>query len=276
MIAAAVCGVAFSIHYYCVFLAIPLLATAVAAGRGSGLRRVVLNCLLVTGVSVGVFFLLSPFILLEPLTAWRDITANREIVVDRASDAGPFTPVARYADMLLRDAVGIPVALLAAIGMVAVVRSQPAIGLFLLSFPAAFFLFIVNTFPASRYLNPLVPFAALFAAFAVSFIARAISSRRHVICFWVFTAAAAAPALYQSVRTDLFFRRTDTRTIALREIAAIVPDGAAIAIQPYSAPLEPTRESLVRALERKLGRGTRAAAEICSAAESPGLADAVL
>jgi hypothetical protein len=255
MIAAATCGVAFSIHYYCVFLAIPLVATAVAAGRGSGLRRVVLNCLLVTGMSVGVFFLLSPFILLEPLTALRDITANREIVVDRASEAGPFTSVARYADMLLRDAVGIPVALLAAIGMFAVVRSLPAVGLFLLSFPVAFFLFIVNTFPASRYLNPLVPFAALFAAFAVSFLAKAISNRRYVICFWTFTAAAAAPALYQSARTDLFFRRTDTRTIALREIAATVPDGAAIAIQPYSAPLEPTRESLVRALERKLGRG---------------------
>jgi hypothetical protein len=102
----------------------------------------------------------------------------------------------------------------------------PAIGLLLLSFPVAFFLFIVNTFPASRYLNPLIPFAALFAAYAVSVIARSISSRRSVICFWAFTAAAAAPALYQTVRTDLFFRRTDTRTIALREIAeeTILPD----------------------------------------------------
>ena len=32
MVAAAVCGVAFSIHYYCVFLAMPLLATAVVSG----------------------------------------------------------------------------------------------------------------------------------------------------------------------------------------------------------------------------------------------------
>jgi dolichyl-phosphate-mannose-protein mannosyltransferase len=252
-IAAAACGVAFSIHYYCVFLAIPLLAAAAVSARPSGIRRVIENCVLVTLISGGVFLLLSPFIALDPVTAWRDITANREIVVDRAVEAGPFAPAARYSDMLFRDAVGMPVALLAAIGIVAMLRSRPAVGLFLLSFPAAFFLFITNTFPASRYLNPVVPFVALFAAGGASAIVTALSSRRHPFWFWALTAAAAAPALFQSVRTDLFIRRTDTRTIALSEIASMVPPGAGVAIQPYSVPLEPTRESLVRALEQNLG-----------------------
>jgi len=200
-----------------------------------------------------VFLLLSPFIALDPVTAWRDVTANREIVVDRAVEAGAFAPVAKYIDMLFRDAVGIPVALLGAVGIVAVIRSRPAIGLLLLSFPVAFFLFITNTFPASRYLNPVVPFVALFAAFGISALAKTVS--RRAFWFWVFTAAAAAPALYYSVQTDFFFRRTDTRTIALRELAAVAPSGVAVAIQPYSAPLEPTRESLVRALDRNLGPG---------------------
>jgi hypothetical protein len=253
MIAAAACGVAFSIHYYCVFLAIPLLFTAVTSARAHGLRKVVLNCMIVTAISGGVFLLLSPFIVLDPVTAWRDITANREIVMDRAVETGAFAPVTRYIDMLLRDAVGIPVALLGAVGVVAVVRSQPGIGLLLLSFPLAFFVFITNTFPASRYLNPLVPFVALFAAFGISALAKRVSAR--VFWVWAFTAAAGAPALYHSVQTDFFFRRTDTRTIAVREITAIAPGGVAIAIQPYSAPLEPTRESLVRALERNLGPG---------------------
>jgi hypothetical protein len=253
-IAAAACGLAFSIHYYCVFLAIPLLAAAVRSARGKGLQQVVRNCVVVTTMSVGVFLLLSPFIAFEPLTAWRDITANREIVVDRAVTSGAFAPVAKYADMLLRDAVGVPVALLAAIGIVATLRSQPGLGLLLLSFPIAFFLFISNTFPASRYLNPLVPFAALFAAAGVRSISHAIFRRKAVV-FWVLVTLAAAPALYQSVRTDLFFRRTDTRTIALQKIASIAPAGATIATQPYSAPLDPTRESVVRALERRLGPG---------------------
>ena len=232
MIAAAACGIAFSIHYYCVFLAIPLLATAVRSARHGRRGTVLYSCLLVTVISVGVFLLLSPFIAVEPMTAWRDITANREIVVDRAVQMGAFAPVTRYLDLLFRDAVGIPVALLALIGIVGNVRSRPAITLFLLSFPAAFFLFITNTFPASRYLNPLVPFLALFAAYGVSTIATTISSRRWMLWFCLISAAAAAPALYQSIRTDLFFRRTDTRTMALREIAAIVPDGTAVAIQP--------------------------------------------
>jgi hypothetical protein len=254
VIAAAACGLAFSIHYYCVFLAIPLLATALISARSERVQQAVLNCIIVTAISVGIFILLSPFVALEPLTAWRDITANREIVVDRAVASGAFAAAARYADMLLNDAVGMPVAILAVSGIVAMLRSQLALGLLLLSFPVAFFLFISNTFPASRYLNPLVPFAVLFASAGVRAITDAIFSRKAVV-FWILTAAAAAPALYESVRTDVFFRRTDTRTIALQKIASIVPDGATIATQPYSAPLEPTRESVVRALERKLGQG---------------------
>jgi len=144
-------------------------------------------------------------------------------------------------------------------------RERPSIALLLLAFPVAFFAFITRTFPASRYLNPVVPFMAIFAAVAVNALARAIASRAiargassrvapaGTLTFWVVAAAASAPAFYQSVRTDLFIRQTDTRTIALRQIEATIPPGATIALQPYSAPLEPTREWLVHALQRNLG-----------------------
>ena len=41
---------------------------------------------------------------------------------------------------------------------------QPSRAILLLLFPVAFFAFIVNTVPASRYLNPVIPFVALLAA----------------------------------------------------------------------------------------------------------------
>lgn len=264
-IAAAACGVAFSTHYYCVFLAVPLLAVAIASSRGRGMREVIRQCAVVTAISGGVFLLLSPFIAVEPGTAWRDITANRAIVVDRAVAGGAFSPVVRYGEMLVRDTVGLPVVLLAILGIVAMLRTRTAVALLLLSFPAPFFLFITNTFPASRYLNPLVPFIAIFAGYGVSAVASALSSRvpastgdgrpvgARPAVFWLLTAVAAAPALYDSVRTDLFLRRTDTRTIALRLIEGGIPAGTGVAIQPYSVPLQPTRAALERALARNRG-----------------------
>jgi hypothetical protein len=256
VVAAAACGVAFSTHYYCVFLAVPLVLAIVMASRRVGIGAIVGRCLLAAGVSAAVFLALSPFIALEPLTAWRDITANRQIVVDRAVAGGPFAPVRRYAGMLLWDTAGLPAALVAVVGVAFMLRRQTAAALLLLAFPSAFFLFISNTFPASRYLNPLVPFIAIFAAYGTSAVAAGISRRTSRDMFWLLTCAIAAPALYQSIRTDLFLRQTDTRTIALRQIEASVPAGATIALQPYSAPLEPTRESLVEALERQLGSAT--------------------
>jgi hypothetical protein len=249
-IAAAACGVAFSTHYYCVFLAVPLVAVIVASARGRGTAAGVRLCVHAGAIAGLIFLLLSPFIAIEPLTAWRDVTANRAIVVDRAVAEGAFAPLVRYAGMLLRDTTGMPVVLLAAAGIVGMLREHRLRALVLLSFPAAFLLFITNTFPASRYLNPVVPFLAVFGAYGAWWAARTVA--RRALVFWAIVLAAAAPAIYQSVRTDLFFRQTDTRTIALEWIHRRVPAGSGIALQPYSAPLEPTREALESALERNL------------------------
>ncbi len=252
VLAGAACGVAFSTHYYCIFLALPL-ALAIALGwRAQGLAAVVRQLAIGAAASAVTFFALSPFLLVEPMTAWRDITANRQIVVDRAVATGAFAPAARYAEMLWTDAAGVPIAVLAIIGCLAALRSMPARALFLLAFPLPFLLFISNTAPASRYLNPVLPFMVLFAAMGVSTLASRVSARAPV--FWTIAALAAAPALWSSLAADFFIRRDDTRTLAQRFIEANVPAGASVLIQPYSAVLTPSREGLVEALTANLGR----------------------
>ena len=103
VLAGAACGVAFSTHYYCVFLAIPLALVIVQGWKPLGwiscLRQLTVGAL----TSAVVFLALSPFLLVEPLTAWRDITANRQIVIDRAVASGAFGPAGRYLEMLWRD-----------------------------------------------------------------------------------------------------------------------------------------------------------------------------
>ncbi len=211
IVAAAACGAAFSIHYYCVFLAIPLTLAVCCRWRAAGWTAVGRQVLVAAAVSAAVFFALSPFILVEPATAWRDITANRQIVVDRAVTAGAFAPALRYAEMIWRDTLGVPAVALALAGAAWMLAAAPARALFLLAFPLPFLAFIANTAPATRYLNPVTPFLAIFAAWCLSSAAARVG---RPVVFWAGLVLAAAPAALASLQSDLFFRQEDTRAIA--------------------------------------------------------------
>jgi hypothetical protein len=242
--AAAITGAAFSTHYYAIFLAIPLAWSAArgARDRADALRRIALAAT----VSAAVFFLLSPFILAEPGTALRDIRANRQIVVDRAiGSLGYFAGAARYGRLLLLETTGLVTAVLALAGLGVAAWRDPRRTLWLLAFPVPFLLFIAGTFPASRYLVPIVPFMTLFAAIAIAEIWR----KQRRVAQLLFAVAFSTAAL-ESLRTDAFIRQTDTRTLALDYMRDHVPSGATILTQPYSVPLEPTADVLREAVGR--------------------------
>ena len=244
--AAAITGAAFSTHYYAIFLAMPLAWSAARGARhpGEAIRRIAIAA----AVSAAVFFLLSPFILVEPGTALRDIRANREIVVDRAAEQlGYLASALRYGKLLLFDTAGVATAVLALVGIGAAVRRDPARAFWLLAFPIPFLLFIASTFPASRYLVPLVPFIALFAAMAIAELWRPASLLN---IGQILFAAAFVTAGLETYRTVTFIRHTDTRTLALEFIRSRIPSGTTVLTQPYSVPLEPTAEVLREAVER--------------------------
>ncbi len=252
VLASTACGVAWSIHYYCVFLAVPLALTALDATRTERwpvTARALVRCFL---TALGVFFMLSPFLLAEPATAWRDIVANRQIVVDRATDHGLFAHVLRYITLLV-DGLTLPVVALGAIGALKLVATDRRRALLLFSFPVPFLLFISNTVPASRYLNPVAPFVVLLAALAIRDIAAALASRRRVWVMAVLTLLAGRAALVDSLDAVAFFAQDDTRTLATRLVHARAPDGATVLIQPYSVQLAQSRESLEESLRARLG-----------------------
>jgi hypothetical protein len=250
LLAAAACGVAFSTHYYCVFLSLPLTWAIVQRWRADGWRVVLRHLVTAAMISAVVFFALSPFILVEPVVAWRDITANRMIVIDRAVQSGAFAPAARYLDMLWSDAIGRGVMTFALVGCVATIAKSWKEGVLLLLFPVAFFAFIANTAPASRYLNPILPFAALMAARGLMTLA---ASRLPAAAVWIAAAAIAAGPLAASVRSDQFFRTPDTRQLAQQFIQEKIASGATVLVQPYSVVLTPSKEGLVEALQAHLG-----------------------
>lgn len=268
LIAGAACGVAFSTHYYAVFLALPLLLAIFSGSRGWSTS---MKHALIAGIAATVvFFALSPFILVEPRTAFHDIVANRQIVVDRAVEAqrGAFASAGAYARMLWSEAIGWPVLLASIAGLALLGRARPRVALVLVAFPVAFLLFISNTVAASRYLNPVLPTIAVLAAVALvwglgSFLQPAPATatvRRPTAFVWLIAIAAAMslPGLVLSLRLDYFFRQADTRTVAQQIIERNVPPGTTILLQPYSVPLAQSRDSLVEALQAHLGDARRA------------------
>lgn len=258
--AAVACGVAWSIHYYCVFLAVPLALTVVDRRRADGWRDTAVTLAQAGCAALAVFFALSPFLLVEPATAWRDVIANRQIVVDRALDHGVFGNVQRYLILLL-NGVTLPVVALAAIGAVRLAVTDRRRALLLLSFPVPFLLFISNTVPASRYLNPVLPIVALLAALTIRDLARGLAPNRVGAGVLALTLLTAAGPAMESVRGVRFFAQDDTRTLARRVIEAQVPDGATVLVQPYSVQLAQSRPSLEESLDARLGaqpRSTRA------------------
>jgi hypothetical protein len=242
--AAAITGAAFSTHYYTIFLAIPLAWSVARAARNTGdaVRRIAVAAV----ISGAVFFLLSPFLLAEPRVALRDIRANQQIVVDRAvGTLGYAQTAARYGALLWTDSVGWPVTLLALAGVAIGARRYPRQTVWLLAFAIPFLVFIASTYPASRYLIPILPFVAVFAGTAIA----QLYAWNASVAAAIVVAACVVP-LRDSLRADLFIRHADTRTLAARYVETHVPSDTTILTQPYSVPLQPTAEVLREAVRR--------------------------
>ncbi len=261
-------GLAISTHYYAVFLVLPVAAVALMPAAGTpdpiGLR---LRNLTTAGLfAITAFLLASPFLLPEAATAWRDIVQNREIVMDRAvASGGLFASLGRYLEMLWSEAIGWPVAAFGAGGLALVSLSDRRRAVLLALYPVTFLVFIGNTVPAGRYLNPVLPFVALAAAYTVVRLAGGVATgiawarTRPEPIAAIVGLAAAWPGALVSYGTSTFFTATDTRTLAQAFIEREIPAGSSVLVQPYSVALRQSREGLVEAL-----RATRGSEESAS------------
>lgn len=258
-LAGLLAGLSFSTHYYALFVFVPLVAAAMLPQTpGERLRARAMRTATTLLVAAAAFVAASPFLPLELETAWRDIVANRQIVVDRATTSGGlFASMGFYLSWLVRDASGTLAALLAIAGLLYVARTTDVRRVLLaLGFPVAFILFMANTVPASRYLNPVLPFVAVLGGGAVAWLAAGGRGRR--LAAAAALVAACLEAGTASVHTVRFFGRDDTRTLALRWFEEHVAPETSVLIQPYSVPLRQSRESLREALVEHLGSAGRA------------------
>ena len=254
IIVGALTGLAVSTHYYAVFVALPV---AIGALTVRPPRAAVRLLTWAAAAAVIAFAATSPFLLLHADLARQDIIANRQIVMDRVTGArGPFGSLGFYLHALPSLSGAGPIAELALLGALLPRLLNRVRVVVLLVFPIAFLLFIANTFPATRYLNPILPFVALLAAGAITYVQQL--SRTVSIAGIVGAALLVGFTAFTSIEQDVFFRQTDTRTLALDWISREVPQTATIAVQPYSVPLRMSKPALVEALTAHLGSADRA------------------
>lgn len=255
LLAGAAAGLAMSTHYYAVFI-----TAAIAVERLTAVDHPWTTRLTSLGkaalAAVAMFLIASPYLVPEWRAAWTDITQNRAIVMDRATGAaGLFGYLGAYLQLLAGPAMGGPVAFVAVVGLVAWWRARWQTALVLAVFPLLFLLFIANTVPATRYVNPVLPFVALLAAGAVRMAGRWAAP---ALVTAILTLALMAPGLTDSLTLGRFFRQDDTRTLAARWFADEVPAGETVLLQPYSVPLRRSHASLGEALRTHLGDESQA------------------
>ena len=261
-LAGVLSGLAVSTQYYAIFLAFSIIAVAMADVRRSGSRwqhtaTSFLWC--VAGAAAG-FLAGTPFLPVDLQKALADIAHVREVDVDRAVAGGVFSATGAYLRILFLDAVGWPVCLAAVTGAVWALVTDWRRGLLLVSFFGPFFAFVANTVPMSRYLNVVLPLVALAAAVALIKLSR-LAVRNSTPAATALVVAAMTPGLIASIRTSLFIREADTRTLAREYLEHQLRPGEAVLIQPYSVPLRPSRDVLVEALRQNLGSESRASAK---------------
>lgn len=258
LVAGACAGLAISTQYYAGLLAVPFFAAAVAHATRSRRWVAPLALALLGGLATLCGFLAgSPFFFSDLSVLARDFTELRQVDIDRAVGVGLFSSFGPYARILTSGAVGIPVAALAAVGAVMTIARDWRRGLLLVSFPLAFLAFTANTFPASRYLNILVPCVVVAGASGAWELAR-LARRRVIPAMALVSLLAAVPALAASVEWNRFFAAADTRTQAAAFIEREVPPGSTLLVQPYSAPVRRSRAALLEALRVRLGDESRA------------------
>lgn len=271
ILAGTATGVAFATHYYAIFATVLVAAALwlraveerphdpwhVRVGRVMYDRRT----WIATAVFATTFAVLSPYVLIDWQTAWRDITANRAILVDRTRDTfGAFGALDEHLGILIGQGTGIAFAMMALAGSFWLARADGRAALLLLSFPIVFLVFLSNSWPYGRTANVLYPFLAVAGGYGVARLASlwrlGRPARRAGLA--LATLACAWSPFSSAIVMDQLMSRRDTRTLAREWIAAHVEAETVVAVEPYSVPLEPTRDWLAETVATTRGSLDRA------------------
>lgn len=252
ILSGVVCGIAIGIRFSLATLAIvPLVAVGYRCFALTPRCRPVLLLsrlgLLAAALSLG-FLLGVPGLLVNfqnILTSFRNQTSLAAGSEGFLGMVFTTLPAWKFYALMLEIAWGIPILLVLAIGLVRFVwRHEPEETLFAV-FPVTYLALLINASAASsafaRYLIPILPFLAYLSAdglvWLINWGFRGWSlGPRHLFLATTTVILMVIPMM-RSIRLNIIWQNTDTRTLALEWIEENIPAGARLAVQWYGPPL---------------------------------------
>jgi 4-amino-4-deoxy-L-arabinose transferase-like glycosyltransferase len=235
-----------------IVLLVPL-AVALSRPTGAALRR-----LGIIAAACGAGFLIGcPFALLDFPAAYGGILEQRQNYLAGYTPGGNWL---WYLEYLYTTGLGAPLAIAAAIGLIATLviclrtGVQELIGkggrrlrLALVAVPVLYFA-LIAAYPsrAERNLIIVLPCACLLAADICGRIVRRLApAAADAGLFGVIVVAIAAPGILGCVQHDRRLALPDTRTLALRWVEANVPAGVHIAREEYTPQVSGERYAVI-------------------------------
>jgi len=228
----ALCGVAASMKYNVVLIALPLFVRLARRARETQAppRAVAAACAAAAvGIAAG-FFAGTPFAIVEPRRFYHALAM---ISTHLAGGHGPDLGRGWSAHLRISLLYGLGLPMLAAslAGAAWLARARPADAAVVLAFPLTYYLAIgAGRTVFVRYIDPVVPFACLTAAFALGSLARAPGGRSsRVVIAALLTFAVAWPSIGRVVAFDRLIACEDNRNVAAAWMEATFPPGTMVA-----------------------------------------------
>ncbi len=199
--------------------------------RGVCLR----NIIMMGAVSIIALFIISPYLLIEYQKVIHNLLGEFQGHHVGATGGGFFENMARYIFGTLRETFGTLGIIIAAVGLCLCVRMGRLHVAMLILPAAAFFIFIsLQTLIWDRWLVPLLPFFALFAAVAIDhaygFAKQRLGENAARVGFSVALGALIIP-MVASTYAQTTERLNDTRNQASNWARAHMPSGSRILVE---------------------------------------------
>lgn len=239
--AGGLAGMALALKYNAALLVLPLLVAFLVQDDSEGRLSFrpaprLLAIALVT--MIGVFLASTPYALLDWPTFWQHVSLQMNHLSEgHLGPEGNIIATGRgwgvHAAVSLPYGLGMPLLLVALLGVALRLRKPSAADLVVFSFPLAYYLGIGygrTTF--ARYMLPVLPFACLAVGCTVDRLVAIVTGyrapRKALAGGMLVVGLLLAPSLVRSVRFDILLGRTDTREVLAQWIQQHVPPATSV------------------------------------------------
>ena len=258
VLAGVLVGLAIVMKYYSTWaLAVSFtVAVFLAARHEQWPRRRVLSRVFLGGLmAIGTFAVVSPYTVLDFDTFWADA-----VLFQLGTQVGYGQALSRmlayYASALALEGLGLPLAILALVGLAYAIYRRRSADLLLIAFVVPYMIVLLPQGRAQlNWIVSVVPVLAILGAAALDAAWRAAPAtwRQRWPLALLLVGALVWPAAERSGKGAASFSWPDTRTLALTWIEANIAPGAKIVSDPtWTVPqLRQNRASLTRSLDER-------------------------